>query len=51
VTGNDEQLGNWQPDEVELTEIGKGRWSSSFSFAKGKKLEFKITRGSWEMKH
>jgi len=48
VTGNDEQLGNWQPDEVELTEIGKGRWSSSFSFAKGKKLEFKITRGSWE---
>jgi predicted alpha/beta superfamily hydrolase len=48
ITGNDEQLGNWQPDEVELNEIEKGRWSKSFSFTKGKKLEFKITRGSWE---
>ncbi|MCU0405938.1 MAG: hypothetical protein MUE64_03030 [Ignavibacteriaceae bacterium] len=48
ITGNDEQLGNWQPNEVELNETEKGKWSKSFLFVKGKKLEFKITRGSWE---
>jgi predicted alpha/beta superfamily hydrolase len=48
ITGNDDQMGNWQPDSIELSETGKGKWSKSFSFAKGKKLEFKITRGSWE---
>jgi predicted alpha/beta superfamily hydrolase len=48
ITGNDEQLGNWQPDSIELHEIEKGKWSKSFSFVKGKKLEFKFTRGSWE---
>jgi len=48
ITGNDDQMGNWQPDSIELSEIEKGKWSKNFSFAKGKKLEFKITRGSWE---
>ena len=47
ITGNDEQLGNWQPNEIELDNIKKGKWSKSFSFQKGKKLEFKFTRGSW----
>jgi len=41
-------MGNWQPDSIELSEIEKGKWSKSFSFIKGKKLEFKITRGSWD---
>ena len=48
ITGNDDQMCNWQPDSIELSEIEKGKWSKSFSFIKGKKLEFKITRGSWE---
>jgi predicted alpha/beta superfamily hydrolase len=48
ISGNDDELGNWQPDEVELDEIEKGKWSKNFSFVKGKKLEFKFTRGSWE---
>lgn len=48
ITGNDEQLGNWQPNEVELSETKKGKWSKNFSFTKGKKLEFKFTCGSWE---
>jgi len=48
ITGNDDQMGNWQPDSIELSEIEKGKWSKSFSFIKGKKLEFKITRGSWD---
>ena len=48
VTGNDEKLGNWQPDAIKLIENEDGSWSKSFSFKKGKKIEFKITRGSWE---
>jgi predicted alpha/beta superfamily hydrolase len=47
ITGNDDQLGNWQPNKIELNKIEKDKWSKSFSFQKGKKLEFKFTRGSW----
>ena len=47
ITGNDEKLGNWQPDLVKLNKNEKGEWSKSFTFKKGKKLEFKITLGSW----
>ena len=48
VTGNDVKLGNWQPDLVKLIETEKCKWSIKISFAIGKKVEFKITRGSWE---
>ena len=48
ITGNDDQLGNWQPDFTKLSEIENGKWQKKFLFRKGKKLEFKITRGSWE---
>jgi predicted alpha/beta superfamily hydrolase len=48
VTGNDAKLGNWQPDVARLVETEKGKWSKKLSFTKGKKLEFKITRGSWD---
>jgi predicted alpha/beta superfamily hydrolase len=48
ITGNDKQLGNWQPDSIQLEKDEKGKWTKSFSFERGKKLEFKFTRGSWE---
>ena len=48
ITGNDEQLGNWQPDLTELIKTDEGKWTKNFSFEKGKKIEFKFTRGSWE---
>ena len=48
VTGNDAELGNWQPNLVKLIETENGKWTKKFSFTIGKKLEFKITRGSWE---
>lgn len=48
ITGNDEQLGNWQPDVVELIRTKEGKWTKKFSFERGKKIEFKFTRGSWE---
>jgi predicted alpha/beta superfamily hydrolase len=48
ITGNDDQLGNWQPDFAKLSEIESGKWQKKFQIKKEKKLEFKITRGSWE---
>jgi len=47
ITGNDEQLGDWQPNIVKLEKVEKGKWKNTFTFQTGKKLEFKITRGSW----
>jgi len=48
ITGNDEQLGNWQPNVVQLEMNEEANRTKNFSFKRGKKLEFKITRGSWE---
>jgi len=48
ITGNDEQFGNWQPNAVQFDKIETGKWAKSFPFKLGKKLEFKITRGSWD---
>lgn len=47
ITGNDNLLGNWQPEAVSLDEVVKSKWVKNFSFPRGKKLEFKFTRGSW----
>lgn len=47
ITGNDNLLGNWQPEVVSLDEVVKSKWVKNFSFPRGKKLEFKFTRGSW----
>ena len=47
ITGSDPQMGNWQPDSVQLNKSDEGKWVKEFSFGKGKKLEFKITRGNW----
>ena len=48
ITGNDPQIGNWKPDFAELDRFEKRKWGKKFHFNSGKKLEFKITRGSWE---
>ncbi len=48
VVGNHINLGNWQSDVAELFEISEGFWSRKIIFNHGDKLEFKITRGSWD---
>jgi predicted alpha/beta superfamily hydrolase len=48
ITGNDQQLGNWQPNVIQLEKNQDGKWTKNFSLERGKKLEFKFTRGSWE---
>ncbi|SEU33143.1 Predicted hydrolase of the alpha/beta superfamily [Stigmatella erecta] len=48
LPGNQPELGNWDPSAVALYKAVDGRHALSLSFAPGRKLEFKLTRGSWE---
>jgi predicted alpha/beta superfamily hydrolase len=48
LPGNQPELGNWDPAAVALYKAVAGRHALSLSFAPEKKLEFKVTLGSWE---
>jgi predicted alpha/beta superfamily hydrolase len=48
ITGGDEQLGDWDAGAVPLDRQDDGSWTKTFSFAAGRQLEYKITRGTWE---
>ncbi len=48
ITGNERQLGNWNPGEVEMTKIKDSMWEKTISFPLNKKIEFKFTQGRWE---
>ncbi|MCO6473572.1 MAG: alpha/beta hydrolase-fold protein [Melioribacteraceae bacterium] len=47
IAGNNEKLGNWAPDAVQLENNGNV-WEKTFEFYKEAILEFKITKGSWD---
>lgn len=47
ITGNQPELGNWNPSSVPLQESG-GVWKGEFAFPEGTRLEFKFTKGSWD---
>jgi predicted alpha/beta superfamily hydrolase len=49
IAGNDSVLGNWDPGSVELTKEGDSVWSRTFDFGIGDNLEYKITRGGWNL--
>jgi len=48
IVGNDEKLGEWDPGAVALEKQEDGSWAGTYSFPSGSRLEYKITRGSWE---
>jgi predicted alpha/beta superfamily hydrolase len=48
IVGNDEKLGGWSPGAVALEKQDDGSWMGTFPFAARSRLEYKITRGSWE---
>jgi serine phosphatase RsbU (regulator of sigma subunit) len=48
VCGNISELGNWNPDGIHLTEQPDKSWSVTVPVETGTRIEFKITRGSWE---
>jgi CubicO group peptidase (beta-lactamase class C family) len=48
IIGNHRFLGQWIRTGIPLLPQKDGSWAKSFSFPDSTKLEFKITRGSWE---
>jgi len=48
IVGNDSFLGDWNPAAVKLFKINDSTWSKSFRFKRGKNLEYKFTKGSWD---
>jgi predicted alpha/beta superfamily hydrolase len=52
IAGNHPQLGNWRPDGLALTETADGLWVGKIQVnvaqQTGRRIEFKLTRGSWE---
>jgi CubicO group peptidase (beta-lactamase class C family) len=48
ITGNHTKLGSWNPAKILLEKISAKRWQRTIPFEKDFKLEFKITRGSWD---
>ena len=47
IAGNNEQFGNWQPDQIKLEWV-RDHWEKTFSFEENTWVEFKFTKGSWE---
>lgn len=48
VNGNHRYLGSWISKGIPLVENKDGSWSKQFHFLDSTKIEFKVTRGSWD---
>lgn len=49
ITGNKSVFGNWDPGKVALDRINDSTWGKSFELLKDEMIEFKFTRGSWDL--
>ncbi len=47
LTGNNSELGNWNPSAVPMTRQSDTEWSVTIPFKDGEAIEYKITAGSW----
>ncbi len=47
VAGNHPAVGSWDPRGLALAPGGSGSWSATVELPDGFRLEYKITRGSW----
>jgi len=48
VSGSDAALGTWDGAGARLAATRDGRWAAVVAFTSGAKLEYKVTRGSWD---
>ncbi|MCA9229560.1 MAG: hypothetical protein KDA57_02830 [Planctomycetales bacterium] len=48
ITGNDPALGSWNPRGLRLSQQATGEYEAIARLNGGSKIEFKVTRGSWE---
>ena len=47
LAGDDSLLGAWNPAGVLMNKESDSVWTKTLSFPEGKKLEYKVTEGSW----
>lgn len=47
ITGNNEKLGNWNPNKTALHRINDSTCTLELFFPKNKTVEYKFTKGSW----
>ena len=48
ISGNHDNLGNWQGDKIELSRLDDNNWNVSVLLPAGFEIEYKFTRGSWD---
>lgn len=48
IAGGGNRFGNWRPDAVRMQRSDDGAWTYSTECDSGRRVEFKITAGSWE---
>lgn len=48
IVGNRPELGNWNPGKVALSKNQNGFFEIAIDFTQNTKIEYKITRGSWD---
>lgn len=47
IVGNSSELGNWQPDAIQLDKVAENKFSKTIFFPMHEEIEFKFTKGSW----
>jgi len=47
LSGDNEKLGKWKPDAIELEKESDSIWSKTIEFKNGDRINFKFNAGSW----
>ena len=48
LAGNQQSIGNWQPNGLALEKINDTLWQSSIRLQRNTTLSYKVTRGTWD---
>jgi hypothetical protein len=49
LPGNQPELGPWNPGKWAMTRVDDRHWTTTVNFLDGTQLEYKYTRGSWDL--
>ena len=48
ITGDNQELGNWDPSLISLDKINDSTWFKQLNFNAGTSIQYKFTLGSWQ---
>ncbi len=48
ITGNQPDLGDWEPGKIKLAKESDTSWINKFYFKTGEEVQYKFTRGDWQ---